>query len=105
MNKKVILGPASGASEHNVAKPFGLGCRVDGTFARWFRACDKTGHEVNRNTLVFLSGPSTLVELRRGLRGGPTQESAEGIVAICTEESSTTSSNELGVTADGLPVQ
>ena len=35
MDKKVILGPASGASEHNVAKPSGSGCRVDDTFARW----------------------------------------------------------------------
>lgn len=34
MYKKVIQGLASGASEHHIAKPSGLGRRVDDTFAR-----------------------------------------------------------------------
>ncbi len=75
MTKKAILGPASGASEHNVAKPFGLGCRVDGTFAR--------------GKLVFLSGEALAVSdplWRIAPRSATTmaiaQESAEGIVAI-----------------------
>jgi hypothetical protein len=72
MNKKAILGLASGASGHNAAKPSGLGRRVDGTFARW--------------KLVFLSGEasvggnpladSTVV----GNGGWSAEDSAEGIV-------------------------
>lgn len=50
MDKNAIQGPASGASQHHMAKPAGLGGRVNGAFARWFRACEKTGHEVNRNS-------------------------------------------------------
>ena len=46
MYKNVILGLASGASEHHVAKPFGLGRRVDGALARW--------------KLVSLSGETSL---------------------------------------------
>ena len=75
MNKKVILGPASGASEHNVAKPFGLGCRVDGTSTR--------------GKLVFLSGEALAVSDPLWWNAPPSattmvtvQESAEGIVAI-----------------------
>ena len=75
MDKKVILGPASEASEHNVAKPSGLGCRVDDTFARW--------------ELVFLSGEACVACIPHGRGASPavtpemiTQESAEGIVAI-----------------------
>jgi hypothetical protein len=75
MNKKVILGLASGASEHNVAKPVGLGGRVDDTSAR--------------GKLVFLSGEACVACIPHG-RGASlavtpvmiTQESAEGIVAI-----------------------
>jgi hypothetical protein len=75
MNKKVILGPASGASEHNVAKPFGLGGRVDDTSTR--------------GKLVFLSGEACVACIPHGRGASPavtpemiTQESAEGIVAI-----------------------
>ena len=46
MDKKAIQGLASGASGHHAAKPFGLGRRVDGTFARW--------------KLVLLSGETSL---------------------------------------------
>ncbi len=75
MNKKAILGPASGASEHNVAKPSGLGCRVDGTFAR--------------GKLVFLSGEisfscvwSLITRSCVGNSTGEIEKSAEGIVVV-----------------------
>ena len=50
MNKNVIQGLASGASEPSIAKPSGLRRRVNGALAWWFRACDKTGRGANRNS-------------------------------------------------------
>lgn len=72
MYKKVILGLASGASEHNVAKPCGLGRRVDDTLARW--------------KLMFLSGESSIICdpladcVSVGNDAGMIEQSAEGIV-------------------------
>ncbi len=85
MNKKAIQGLASGASGHHAAKPFGLGRRVDGTFARW--------------KLVFLSGEASLAcgSPRRIAPSSATakaalEESAESIVVA---------RNEPGLAADG----
>jgi hypothetical protein len=59
MNKNVIQGLASGASEPSIAKPSGLGRRVNGALAWW--------------KLVFLSGEislsSVLLLLSRFLAG------------------------------------
>ena len=72
MNKKVILGLAPGASEHNVAKPCGLGRRVDDTLARW--------------KWMHLSGESSIVGEALahctgvGNNDGMIEQSAEGIV-------------------------
>jgi hypothetical protein len=85
MNNKAILGLASGASGHHAAKPFGLGRRVDDTFARW--------------KLMFLSGEASLAcgSSRRTAPSSATaktalEESAESIVVA---------RNEPGVAADG----
>ena len=79
MNKKAIQGLASGASQHHMAKPSGLGRRVDGTLAR--------------RKLVLLSGEASgpggvgfnLPRRRSGppgdWRAWGREESAEGVVA------------------------
>ena len=72
MNKKVILGLASGASGHHAAKPCGLGRRVDDTLAR--------------RKWALLSGEASMVRdplADRSCVGngvGTVEESAEGTV-------------------------
>ena len=78
MYKKAILGLASGASGHNAAKPFGLGRRVDGTFARW-KSVPLSGE-----ASLSSDGGLNLPRSRRALAGNGkvvSEESAEDIVA------------------------
>ncbi|MDE0769638.1 MAG: hypothetical protein OSB19_14770 [Opitutaceae bacterium] len=81
---------------------------------RWFRACDKTGPEGNRNSWCSYPGrPPCLasglasVALASVTMPGDLEESAESIVAACTEAlaDSEANNNEPGVAADGLSVQ
>jgi len=75
MYKNVIQGSASGASEPSVAKPSGLGRRVNDALAWW--------------KLVFLSGeiscfsvPPVAGSAYIGNNLGEWEKSAEGIVVV-----------------------
>ncbi len=75
MYKNVIQGSASGASEPSIAKPLGLGRRVNGALAWW--------------KWVFLSGEISLSCVSpqagstcAGNGMGEREKSAEGIVVV-----------------------
>ena len=95
MNKKVILGLASGASGHNAAKPFGLGRRVDGTFARWKLVL--LSGEASAPRVPLLTGSSRVGNDHGGNRGVSRRHSSRRKRAGSSRRRVTRPTNQLEV--------